>query len=109
MAKLSSSIRVIMKMAIVIASPLLLAPVNAIAESIASVQQQLQQPASLKKVRIGLDDDGNAMIRLDKVSISFIYEAGNSSQESRTQLVNSFVRLDVACLGGLSVKLGIAF
>jgi hypothetical protein len=96
---------------------LLLAPLNAFAETVTFTQtisrQQIDQanlqPPSLKKMRLALDDDGNVMVRYGSVSVTFIYESGNPPQESRMQSSISATRQEVACLGGVSVKFGVAF
>ncbi|QEM67735.1 hypothetical protein FO488_05920 [Geobacter sp. FeAm09] len=95
---------------------LLLAPLPARADNVIFLQvpdhQLREQPdpqaSAVKKARLGLDDDGNVMVRYnDRVSVTFIYEAGANPQESR--LKASVPHQEVACLGGLSVKLGVAF
>ncbi len=110
----STSPRKLFNVAVFIASSVLLVPVSSFAESMTFVQtadaQKSSRVASLKKVCIGLDEDGNALLRYGKVSVTFIYDAGSSSSESRTQSWNSTTpRQEVASLGGLSVKLGFAF
>jgi hypothetical protein len=56
-----------------------------------------------------MDDDGNVMVRYGSVSVTFIYESGSNPQESRIQASSSATRQEVACLGGVSVKFGVAF
>ncbi|KAA0894086.1 hypothetical protein [Oryzomonas rubra] len=95
-------------------SPLLV-PLPARAENVLFLQapnQQLRdQPApqlpAAKKTLLTLNDDGNVMVRYDRVSVTFIYEAGVGAQESRIKAAAP--RQEVASLGGLSVKLGVAF
>lgn len=94
----------------------LLAPLPARAENVLFLQapsQQLReqtapQAPAAKKNRLTLDDDGNVMVRYNnRVSVTFIYEAGVGTQESRIKAATP--RQEVASLGGLSVKLGVAF
>ncbi|KAB0670469.1 hypothetical protein F6V30_10005 [Oryzomonas sagensis] len=95
---------------------LLLAPLPARAENVLFLQapdQQLrEQPApqlpAAKKALLTLNDDGNVMVRYNNgVSLTFSYEAGGSPQESRIKAPPP--RQEVASLGGLSVRFGVAF
>ncbi len=117
MSKHSASPRLLLNAAIFVAASLLIAPLPAIAETMTLTQtadqnqlvQSSSQVTSLKKVRLALDNDGNVMVHFGGVSVTFIYEASGSPQENRTQSGNSASRQEVACLGGLSIKLGVTF
>ena len=60
-----------------------------------------------KQTRLALDDDGNVMVRFNRMSVTFIYDAGGPPQENRMK--PDVARQQVACLGGLSVKFGVNF
>lgn len=113
----NTSPRMFLIVAIIVASFLSFIPQTATAEPITFVRTaELHQVAlpsskttSLKKVRLALDDEGNVMVRYGSVSVTFIYEAGSTPQESRIQQGTSTSRQEVACLGGLSVKFGVTF
>ncbi|MFZ3209325.1 MAG: hypothetical protein WA140_10890 [Geobacteraceae bacterium] len=111
------SSRLFLNMAIFVTVSLFYAPKPVIAETMAFIitpdkgliGQDSPKVTSINKLRLDLDEDGNVMIRHGKVSVTFIYEDGNGSQENRIQSGNSASRKEVACLGGLSVKLGVTF
>jgi hypothetical protein len=76
-------------------------------------QQQIDtftpQTTSLNEVSIGLDNDGNAMIRYGNLSLSLIYDVGSTLQKSRSQSRYADSRQEVATIGGMSVKFCIDF
>jgi len=105
-----------MAAAIGAATCLLAAPLPVRAENLTFVraaEQQhlapspLQQVSAVKPGRLGLDDDGNIMVRFNRMSVTFIYDGGGSPQENR--LRPNIQRQEVASIGGLSVKLGVSF
>jgi len=104
-------------MSVALFSVLLFAPVSAMAENVifvkAAEQQHLERLStritSLSKVSIGLDDEGNAMISYGKLSVSFLNDSGGSSRDNRTQSLRLPSLQDIASIGGLNVKLDIAF
>lgn len=108
--------RLFMAAAVCALLSLFLAPLPARAENVLFLQapdQQLlersvpQLPAA-QKARLALNDDGNVMVRYNNgVSLTFCYEAGGSPLESRIKAPPP--HQEVASLGGLSVKFGVAF
>jgi len=114
-ARLPAFLRLFMSAAISAAICPLVAPSPARAENLVifhSASQQHHepsptQPTSAKQARLALDDDGNVMVRFNRMSVTFIYDAGGSLQESRMR--PNVPHQEVACLGGLSVKLGVSF
>jgi len=88
-------------------------PQTACAENITLVrtaslsQNTLASPQ--KRARLGVDSDGNVMVRYGGVSVTFIYDAASAAKDSREFASASAQRQEVASLGGLSVKLGVAF
>lgn len=96
---------------------LLLAPVSVMADSVTFVksagQQHLDQLSlqisSLSNVSIGLDAEGNGMIRCGKLSVSILNDAGKSSMDYRSQSGKLPSLQDMASIGGLSVRVDIAF
>lgn len=102
-------------MAAAIAACLLSVTLPARAENLVifrSADQQRLEPShpqavSGKQARLALDDDGNVMVRFNRMSVTFIYDAGGSPQENRMR--PNVPHQEVACLGGLSVKLGVSF
>lgn len=94
---------------------LLVAPLTARAENLTFVrsadQQRLAPPPpqapATPKTHLSLDDDGNVMVRFNRVSFTLIYETGGSSLENRIR--QNVPREDVASLGGVSVKFGFSF
>lgn len=71
------------------------------------LNQSHPQARSTKQTRLALDDDGNVMVRFNRMSVTFIYDAGGSPQDNRMR--PNAPHQEVACLGGLSVKLGVSF
>ena len=98
---------------IMLVAAVLLSPLAAQAEGLTFVRTTPPQHGTsaepLKNSRLGLDDDGNVMVRVGGMKVTFVYEAGSSSPDNRETASRSSQRQDVACLGGVSVKLGFTF
>ena len=96
---------------------MLFTPVLVMAESVTFVKvtahQNLDQLSprisSFKNVSIGLDDEGNGMVRYGKLSVTFLNDAGKSPMDYRIQSGKLPSLQGIASIGGLSVKLDIAF
>lgn len=105
----------IMTVAICAAMCLFAAPQPAHAENLIYFHSaDLQHPVpalphapAAKQGRLALDDDGNVMVRFNRMSVTFIYDAGGPPQENRMR--SDVAHQEVACLGGLSVKFGMTF
>ena len=98
---------------IMLVAAVLLSPMVAQAEGVTFVRTTPSQHGTLaeplKNSRLGLDDDGNVMVRVGGMKVTFVYEAGSSAPDSRETTSRASQRQDVACLGGVSVKLGFTF
>lgn len=99
--------------AIILATAVIFSPLAALAETLtfthtAAAPQRVATAPTHKKLRLALDDAGNVMVRFKRVSLTFIYEVG-SAPENQLQSSVTAARQEVACLGGLSVKLGLTF